>query len=140
MDLSEEHSVQVALADLIRTGLVLSAHDVSDGGLAVCLAESALWGSLGAEVYLECSGPYRLDALLFGEAQSRIVLTVASESTEAIEEALVGYEVQVTRIGTVEEGPLRIHVNGRVVVDQPVGAMERVYNGAIPRIMERPLT
>src|SRR5690606_5251001 len=82
LDLDEEKAVQSAALALIREGLVRSAHDVADGGLAVCLAESAIFGGLGAEISLHRPDAMRTDALLFGEAQSRIVLTVDSEAVE----------------------------------------------------------
>jgi phosphoribosylformylglycinamidine synthase len=79
--LDEEIAVQETCLRLIRAGLVESAHDVSDGGLAVSLAEAAMGDSnLGAKISLQTDGGLRIDALLFGEAQSRIVITAKAEN------------------------------------------------------------
>ncbi|MEZ4701881.1 MAG: phosphoribosylformylglycinamidine synthase subunit PurL, partial [Rhodothermales bacterium] len=85
LDLDEEKAVQKAMLAMIRAGLVESAHDVSDGGLAVCLAESTLHAAgLGADIDLQTEDGIRIDALLFGEAQSRIVLTAHAADEEKL--------------------------------------------------------
>jgi len=71
-------SVQNAVRNLIRQGLVRSAHVCSEGGLAVNLAESCLGGNLGAKT--EIPGP-RTDIALFNESQSRIVITTTPENS-----------------------------------------------------------
>ncbi|HYG67321.1 MAG TPA: AIR synthase related protein, partial [Anaeromyxobacteraceae bacterium] len=137
-ELGEEKAVQEAALALIRAGLVRSAHDVADGGLAVCLAESALYGRLGAEVTLrtpEGETPMRLDALLFGEAQSRIVLSVRPEAAEAAERLARHHAVAFTRVGGVGGDALRIAVDGTMVVNEPVAALAEAYETAIPAAM-----
>ncbi len=75
IDLGAEAAVQRCTLAAIRAGLLSSAHDCSDGGLAVALAECAAWGGLGLDAAgLPIDG--RLDAALFGEAQSRIVVSL----------------------------------------------------------------
>ena len=74
IDLDLETAVQKVCRKLVSTGVAKSAHDSSDGGLAVALAESAIAGGLGAEIVEPVSG--RWDAALFGEGQSRIVVTL----------------------------------------------------------------
>jgi phosphoribosylformylglycinamidine synthase len=134
-DLAEERGVQEAALALIRAGLVRSAHDVSDGGLAVALAESALYGGLGAEVSLHPPEGMRRDALLFGEAQSRIVLTVAPEDAEAAERLVRDHAAQLTRVGTVRGDTLCIAVEGTMVLNEPVDALAEIYETAIPEAM-----
>jgi phosphoribosylformylglycinamidine synthase len=76
-----------ALEKAIRRGLVRSAHDASDGGIGVALAESAFAGGLGAEIDLASvpqAGVFRDDYLLFSESQSRFVITVKEEHTDAV--------------------------------------------------------
>ena len=132
LDLQEEQAVQGAMLTLIRSGLVKSAHDVSDGGLAVCLAETALFsGTLGMNLNLDVPEPYRVDALLFGEVQSRIVFTTSATGEEDTLELSKGLDVQLTRLGTVTDGPLRIAVNGHNVINQPVELLFRVHDQAI---------
>lgn len=141
LDLEEEKTVQTACLALIRAGLVASAHDVSDGGLAVCLAESCVFGGTGAEVALERDAGVRLDALLFGEAQSRIVLSVAPGDAARAEALAREHGAQLTRLGTVGGDRLRIAAGGEAVVDAAVEALAEPYDTALPRALgEVPLT
>ena len=108
LDLSEEQAVQDAMLRLIHAQLVRSAHDISDGGLAVCLAEAAVFsGMLGATVDLVVAKPYRLDALLFGEAQSRIVFTTRAGAENAVKQTLVNIGAQAHPIGHVTRDRLK---------------------------------
>ena len=132
LDLDEERAVHDAMLGLIRSGLVRSAHDVSDGGLAVCLAECVLHSDgLGADIELE-RGSIRLDAVLFGEAQSRIVFTAAPDADVTAADG-----VQVTRVGTVTRGPLRVRAGGGLVVEAAAEDLAAPYNSTIPSYMER---
>ena len=138
LDLDEEVAVQQAMLALIRAGLVRSAHDVSDGGLAVCLAESALFSNtLGAYIDLAVAPGHRLDAVLFGEAQSRIVFTAQPDQADAVRRVLEGRAVQVRRLGTVTPGPLVIAVNGQCIITLPNEALQVPYTQAIPARMRR---
>lgn len=134
LDLDEERAIQAAVLAAIRAGLVRSAHDVADGGLAVSLAESCVFAGLGAEVALPDSGA-RLDAVLFGEAQSRIVLSVAPDDAEAVRALVAEHGAQATPIGTVTDGGLMISVGAERVVDVAVEALREPYDTAIPRAM-----
>ena len=134
LDLEEEKAVQAAVLDAIRAGLVRSAHDVSDGGLAVCLAEGCVFSGLGADVALPASSA-RLDAVLFGEAQSRVVLSVAPHDAEAVRQRVGRHGAQATPIGTVSDGPLAISVGGEAVVRVAVPDLAEPYETAIPRAM-----
>lgn len=134
MDLREEAAVQQAMLALIRAGLVASAHDVSDGGLAVCLAESAIFSGFGCTVELGTTTlPSRLDALLFGETQSRIVFTANPADEEAIKQLLGGFPASLTRIGTVgtAEG-VQIRVGGTLVMEVSVATLREAYENTLP--------
>jgi phosphoribosylformylglycinamidine synthase subunit PurL len=134
LDLDEEVAVQKAMLALIQNGHVRSAHDVADGGLAVCLAEKVIFsGTAGVEVDLPRDG-VRLDALLFGEAQSRIVFTSA-DSTEALQNAIGGGRVQLTEIGKVVADGLKIAVDGDKVIALSSSELQHPYRQAIPSIM-----
>ena len=141
LDLDEEVAVQEAMLTLIRSGLVRSAHDISDGGFAVCLAECAIFAGRGCRVDVgtsdaaDASGPIRLDALLFGEAQSRIVFTSAVEAVGDIQDQLRGKAVRLTRLGTVGGDTLEIRFGGEAVMKSPVATLRDRYEGAIPRAM-----
>ncbi|SDL66635.1 phosphoribosylformylglycinamidine synthase [Catalinimonas alkaloidigena] len=104
-DLQEEYDVQAAIKSLIQQKLIRSAHDVSDGGLFVALAEAAMPGQLGFTV--ENKTDLRGDIFYFGESQSRVVVSVKREHKEAFEAAVgVAYQWlgQVTPTGFVLDG------------------------------------
>ena len=135
LDLDEEKAVQAAALALIRAGLVQSAHDVADGGLGVALAESALFSKMGADVVLQKPESMRLDALLFGEAQSRIVITVHAEDVEAVQQLASSHGAQSTRIGTVQGSSLHVRVDDREVISLSVKELADPYHSAIPKAM-----
>ncbi|MDZ4168784.1 MAG: phosphoribosylformylglycinamidine synthase subunit PurL [Coriobacteriia bacterium] len=106
LDLELEAAVQAAVRAGIRNGLVKSAHDCSEGGIAVALAESCMAGDLGADVHLHDELP--AVSSLFGESQSRIIVTCAEEDADALVEALVAADVPYSVIGTVAGDRLAI--------------------------------
>ena len=138
LDLDEEVAVQDAMLSLIRTGIVKHAHDISEGGLAVCLAESSIFseGQLGADVELGADDAQRLDALLFGEAQSRIVFSVAADHVASVANTLAERPVRAHHIGTVTGTTLRLRVNGAVILDAAQPALAERYESAIPARMQ----
>ena len=139
LDLPEELAVQKAALALIQNGKVASAHDVSDGGLLVALAECALFiDHAGADIHLHLHEEYRLDALLFGEAQSRIIISVAKPDTEQVKAILAQYpDVQLTALGTVQAKPeISVTINGQHVVNCSLNALKQVYFGSISRYMK----
>ena len=99
LDLDVEARVQAVCRRLIRAGLLSSAHDCSQGGLAVTLAESAIAGGLGFQA--DVPGRGRLDGLLFGESQSRIVVSLPEENLAAVTVAAGERGVPCTVIGRV---------------------------------------
>lgn len=105
-NLEEEHKLQQAITKLIHGGLIQSAHDVSEGGLFITLLESAMAGKLGFEV--NTNKDFRKDAYLFGEAQSRVVVSVSPENREKFEALLHGlvdtsdHSVRYEKIGVVK--------------------------------------
>jgi phosphoribosylformylglycinamidine synthase len=134
LDLDEEVAVQAATHALITSGIVRHAHDISDGGLAVCLAESSIHSdSLGLEVDLPDTDA-RLDAVLFGEAQSRVVLSVQPDDVEKLETELAEHNaVQAHRLGTVTaEDNLHLSVGGTPVLDTDCATLAAPYTTAIP--------
>ncbi len=137
LDLQEEKAVQEAMLALIRAGLVRSAHDVSDGGLAVCLAESVIFSDgLGLRVDIAAPG-LRRDAVLFGEAQSRIVFTVAPDCLADVEALLEGRPVQATRLGEVTAtGRLSLTLDGTTILDLDRAQMADPYENALPARMQ----
>lgn len=107
-DLEEEFVLQKAVAQLIGDKLVNSAHDVSEGGLFVTLVESSFNKCLGFEIH--CDNNIRKDAYLFGEAQSRVVVSVTSKNFTALQNALASMNIPFEKLGNVTAG--NISING----------------------------
>ena len=108
LDLDLEIRVQATCRQAVRDGLVASAHDLSEGGIAVALAECAIIGGIGASI-TETSGiAARWDAALFGESQSRILLSVPPEKLAAIRSLATTQNVPMAVTGIVGGGLLSI--------------------------------
>ena len=114
LDLKIEAAVQSACLEAIELGLVKSAHDCSEGGIVVALAEccfGAQGGARGADVDLRGAGSImRKDALLFGESQSRIIVSCSPENARRICEIAKKHGAPAAVIGTVGGQELRISV------------------------------
>jgi phosphoribosylformylglycinamidine synthase len=113
LDLDRERAVQQLTLAGIERGDIRSAHDCSDGGLAVALAECAIWSGLGLRGEASLPAAAEGDALamlaaLFGEAPSRIVVSVAPEHYEALAALAAEHGVPVTRLGVVEGASLSL--------------------------------
>jgi phosphoribosylformylglycinamidine synthase len=129
-DFQTEWRVQEGIRTMIRNGWIQSAHDVSGGGLFITLAESAMAGEKGFAI--ESNERYRMDAFLFGEGQSRVVVTVSPEHFHHIEAYLdEGYNV-FTRLGSVTAADF--------VVDETVimtsAEAQDLYDNALGKLME----
>jgi phosphoribosylformylglycinamidine synthase len=143
LNLDAEKALQRLVVDLAAGRLVRSAHDCSDGGLAVTLAECCFdTGGAGAEVSIEALNVGRDSRLndavaLFGESASRVVVSVSSDNvTEILQRAaLAGVLARV--IGETGGNRLRLAVAGRVIVDVSVDDAERVWSTAIERVFVR---
>lgn len=138
LDLERERAVQRLCRELIAEGLIRSAHDCSEGGLAVALAEACIQSGLGAEVRVRAD--FRADALLFGESQSRIVVSAAPEAAAEVQRRAEAAGVPCAVLGTVGGGALVLDVTGtpgaaQGVVAVPVAQMADAWLGAIPRLM-----
>jgi len=131
IDLAEEKRNQDILLTAIRQGLVNSAHDISEGGLAVAIAESLMDAtSLGAN--LEIPGNDTV-ALLFAESQSRFVVS-CSPTNQAAFEKLTG----ATLLGyTTDTGKLNIRVNGETIIDTPVSNLRDTWKGALEKCLQK---
>jgi phosphoribosylformylglycinamidine synthase len=112
VDLAHEIKIQNAVRDLIREGLVKSAHDCSEGGLAVALAECCFNPDrlLGAQIILN-AGDIHATTVLFNESQSRIAISVAPADFEKATSILRDGAVPFVQLGKVGTGELHIRVN-----------------------------
>ncbi|MGE5381040.1 MAG: phosphoribosylformylglycinamidine synthase subunit PurL [Methylocystaceae bacterium] len=133
IDLEEEAKLLHLLQDLISQGMVKSAHDISDGGLAACLAEAAIAGNIGGSIELALGG--RSDYFLFSEAPSRAVVTCNPEKQEAVVSQALQAGLPALVIGRVGEELLTIKVNGRELIKQGVTELSHSWKEAIPCAM-----
>ena len=143
LDLERERALQQLLVRLADERLVNSAHDCSDGGLAVTLAECSFGtGGIGAEVSIEgvsVSKNPRLNvaAALFGESATRVVVSTAPDLvTEVLQQAARG-SVPARVIGETGGNRLRMAVAGSVEVDVAIEQAESAWSDAIGRIFVR---
>ena len=136
-ELSEEKQVQDALLALIKAGHVASAHDISDGGLLVAIAESVLFAEgLGAEIAIDKNN-HRLDALLFGEAQSRIIISIPPEAWKQAQTLASSFQTRLTKLGTVTGESLNVQLAGETILDIPAQSLKTTYESAIPDLMNQ---
>jgi phosphoribosylformylglycinamidine (FGAM) synthase-like enzyme len=140
IDLNGEKRLHDLLLECIGEGMFASCHDISDGGLAVCLAEKCLLSRQGALVLLNRSdfpGELPLSATLFGEAQGRVVATVRTEKQfNRLKARAEQLNIRAAWIGTVGGENLRIAQGPNDIIDLPVRLLYEVYSNAIPRRME----
>ncbi len=135
-DFEFEKRVQDAVADAIRAGIVQSAHDCSEGGLAVALAESCMSGETkpGAQVKLPSAN--RTDDLLFNEAPSRVIVSAAPDKVDALKKICAKENVPLAELGSVGGKDLQIQVGDRTIVDAPVTRLHEAWYNAIALCVE----
>lgn len=134
IDLDAEKKLLTTVLGAIQKGLVASAHDLSDGGLAVALAESCISGRLGAKVNFATE--LRNDIALFSESQSRILLSASPEQAEELKQWIAGQGVPYQELGHVEGTELQIQVNAKPAIQAPVAQLEKAWKDAIPCLMK----
>jgi phosphoribosylformylglycinamidine synthase len=132
IDLALEKQVQDACLRLTETGLLKSAHDCSEGGLAVALAECCFSSlgreAIGATIDLKTMGLSN-ESALFGEFPSRIVISLAAENLESIREAIGECPFEI--IGAVNSDMLKIAIDGEMTIDSPVAQLEGVWESSL---------
>jgi phosphoribosylformylglycinamidine synthase subunit PurL len=120
-NLEEEFQLHQFIKKIITSKLINSCHDLSDGGLAVALAESSIKGNLGFDVKLPPD--FRKDAWLFGEAQGRAIVTVSPERQSEFEDAVRHSNIETTYLGQVKGRQMII--DGEIFM--PVSEAEQIY-------------
>ncbi|MEK6557146.1 MAG: AIR synthase-related protein, partial [Candidatus Margulisiibacteriota bacterium] len=135
MNLKKEKLLQSSMIESIRKRQVRSAHDLSDGGLSVAIFESMRTRQKGAQIHLTFSEDLRIDSVLFGESQSRVLFSVAKSEQKAFEKTMSGLPCQC--IGEVtENGRLHLEINGTSYLDQDLRELTDLYEGSLRSIME----
>ena len=141
LDLDLEVRVQRTCREGIERGLILSAHDCSDGGLAVALAEMGFSrfgaGTLGAEILLPSAE--EVGEVLFAEYPSRILVTVEEENLAALENIGGLQGVPVTPLGQVVPDVLSVRTPGSVVFERSVVSLEKTWRNCLGGLFADPL-
>lgn len=128
VDLKQHQQVLTVVREAVARGWLQSAHDCSEGGIAVALAESVLAGSLGAEVTLTAAET-RDDAILFGEAPSRIIVSLPQSRLGAFQTRASQMGVAIQAIGRTGGSRLRIATGAttRYMIDLPIDQLRSAY-------------
>ena len=131
------------LVDLASHGLVLSAHDCAEGGLAVTLAECTFdTNGIGVEVDVASAGDglaegWSIDATLFGESPSRVVVSTGLNQVDDLLAAARATDVPAAVIGTTGGSRVVVRVAGRPAIDVAVAAAEQIWATALERYFAR---
>ena len=134
VDLAAERRLIELLGRLAERGSLASAHDLSDGGLAVALAECAMNSGVGAEVTLDST--LRPSAVLFGETAGRVLVSFGPDEEAPIRSEAERLAVPFEVAGRTGGERLLIAAGGRVLLDEGVGALREIWAGSFARAME----
>ncbi|MDT3697556.1 MAG: phosphoribosylformylglycinamidine synthase subunit PurL [Ignavibacterium sp.] len=132
INLDEEKKLQDSLLNLIRLGLIKSAHDISEGGIVSALAECCIINQeeqIGCEVEIPIKS--RIDFSLFSESQSRIIISVSKENASELERELKLTELKFTKLGFVGGSLLKV----KNLFDITIKEVSDIYYNTIPAIM-----
>jgi len=130
LELEKEAALVTCLIEVIQARLVDSAHDCSEGGLAVALSESCFQKGVGASVRL-ASGDLPIECVLFGEDASRVVLSCDPKQVKRIQQLAVQHGISAEVIGETTVKTLEIFVDGRSAVSAPVAELRADFEGAL---------
>jgi phosphoribosylformylglycinamidine synthase len=142
LDLKQEAALQKCLRELILGHAIESAHDCSEGGLAVALAEASFVKSkpgatapyVGVEVDLNSNGVFT-ESVLFGENASRVVISCDPKKAEIIQQIAVRWGVRAERIGRTIPEKLVISIDGRQAVSAKVSDLRQVWDTALVKAL-----
>ncbi|NUO03661.1 MAG: phosphoribosylformylglycinamidine synthase subunit PurL, partial [Saprospiraceae bacterium] len=130
-DLDEEYHLQQQIKALIRKRMVRSAHDVSEGGLFGALLECAMVEGLGFDV--ETDSNFRKDAYLFGESQSRVIISVKPEMEDELVNHLNAHNVSFSKLGEVKGD--RMTIDGEDYGS--VASWKQIYDNTLAEVLEK---
>jgi phosphoribosylformylglycinamidine synthase II len=134
LELEGEAALQKTIVELGRSGLIESAHDCSEGGLAVALARCAFQKNMGCSVELS-SQELAAEFVLFGEDASRIVISCDPASVARIKEVAEKHGISADVLGETVSGNLEIKVHGRAMISASVAELRDVYENALEQAL-----
>ena len=129
-DLDVEFDLQTSISSLIKNKLILSAHDISDGGLFITLLESSMYNNLGFSI--KTNNQVRKDAFLFGESPSRVIVSISKGKEEQFENHLSSTNTIFSKIGHVTSGEILVN-------DKSFGNnkdYKKIYDSSISKKMQ----
>ncbi len=131
LDLKSESLLHATILAAIQKGFVKSAHDCSEGGLAVALSECCISGDnmIGASITLD--GEIRKDSLLFGESQSRVIISSDADSAAKIEKIALKHNVPFAIIGKTGGDNLKISINNEKVIDSKIPELRNIWKNSL---------
>jgi len=133
-DIEDEFNLQEALKECIQKEVVSSCHDISEGGIFINLLESAMASKMGftlSSTEGSDSNLIRKDAFLFGEGQSRAIITIDADHVTAIENICKKHSVEILQIGSVKESGIEVDKNNWGSVDDFANAYENSIGDTI---------
>ena len=142
INIEKEKAVQEACYEAIQSGIIASAHDCSEGGLAVCLAESCISNEgrlLGTLIELKDlrTDTLRMDEVLFGESSSRIVVSLNKKNLALLERIAHKHLVPYYLLGTVRGKRLIVKNNNIEIIDLHVSTLSATWRNAIPSRLKK---
>jgi phosphoribosylformylglycinamidine synthase len=135
VNLEDEKALLQLLQILIQAGMLQSCHDISEGGLAVTVAESAIKGQIGCDIKIN-SGLGRVDGLLFSEAPGRVVASLRRADMTRLVEMVVEQGVEMRIIGEVGGPTLICEDNGTEIIKLSMQEAAAIWEGAIGCLMK----
>jgi phosphoribosylformylglycinamidine synthase len=142
LDLAREGALQRLLVEGAAAGIIRSAHDCAEGGLAITIAECCFDSSLGVDVDVPTVGTleaWRTVATLFGESASRAVVSLSPEHVDRLLAMAAAVNLPAARIGIVGGDRIRVSVDGGRILDESLAAAELIWSSAIENYFERRL-
>ncbi len=136
LDIYKEKRLIRLLEELAKKGIIESAHDCSEGGLGVCLAECSILGDSGAEVFLNSQEllALRPDALLFGESATRVVVTVRKDKAPELLAEAKNSDISCHYIGRTEGKRLMIKQGSQLLINLAISDLAGAYKNALKEL------
>lgn len=136
IDLVRERKLGECCLSMIQAGLIKSAHDISDGGLAVTVVESAIQGGLGARISLPWDG--RADAILFSESAARIIISMEQSALEPLQDLAKSAGVPLTLLGEVTLGELEFNLASSTspLISTDLANVRKAWGGALEEALQ----
>jgi phosphoribosylformylglycinamidine synthase len=135
LELDAEAALQRAILELVHSALIDSAHDISEGGMAVALAESSFRQEVGCRVDLG-AGELAPEFVLFGEDASRIVISCDPANVSGIKQVAKKHGISAEPLGETVSGQIDIQVDGKTAISVTIAELRDVYENALEQALK----